>query len=819
MMTKRCECGTLNREEAKFCKHCGTALEVTKDKDYSDFFGKEDVLPLIESFKTRAKAARQLKRLGTGVKVGIDCLILGDSGTGKSFLTGKLYGILLQSGLVSESKPEVVDASDFQKWMDTFDDNLQKAKDGVLVITNAQKLVPDGVSSDVNELDRLFNRMKNTQANIPIVFLVGLRRGMEEFLEKNPDAASLFEFRFDLKPLDEKSLCSICKELLEDNFKLSLAYSAKDRLSRRFEWISRSQGAAGNGHEAEKVAQEAGLNAILRNSKQVEEQDITGEVFTPRTEEAIMADLDGFIGMENVKNEIRSIIDALKEAKRTGEKARIEDHYVFTGNPGTGKTTIARMFAEILGAVGALPKGQFIELAGKDLISDVVGGSERNVQEAVDKAMGGVLFIDEAYGLNDGQFGQAAIDKLLPIVENRRGDFVCILAGYTKEMRDFMKANSGLESRFNKKIDFPDYNPEELERIFRSMAAKKGLTLDDEASGKLRMEMEKMYNRRTDNFGNARDVRNRLRQADDRRKARNRGRSEAELAAEGKLLTYSDIAGQQATEEIKLEEVMSELDALVGLDSVKRQVKRLAASVRREQMLSLTLSRTPNVPMQHYLFLGNPGTGKTTVARLMGKIFHSLGLLPRADVTEVLRKDLVGRFMGDTAQLTKEAVMDAMGGVLFIDEAYSLKTADNDSYGAECINTLVPLLENYKGKFICIAAGYTKEMRSFLQANSGMRSRFPKSGEIIFEDYSAEDLHRIFLLNCKKEKLILSSGADAAVKEKLQKMYDERGGDFGNAREVRNLIDEVKNNISERTMFLESATTEQLQTILAEDVK
>lgn len=786
---------------------------------YSDFFGKEEIEPLMEQFRIRVKAAEQLKKLGTGAKVGLDCLILGDAGTGKRFLADKLAEIVLKAGLTSLSKPTMVDASDFQKWMETFDDNLVKAQDGILLITNAQKLVPDDVSKQVNDLDRLFSRMKNTQASLPIVFLCGLRQGMDSFLSKNPDAASLFEFRFDLKPLDDKALISVCEGILKSKFKLPVEADAQDRLYHRFEWISRKLGATGNGHEAERVAQEVGVNAFLRGAKAVGQQDILGDVFVPRTEQEIWKDLDNFIGMESVKNEVRSIIDGLKESKRTGEEMHIEDHFVFTGNPGTGKTTIARMFAEILGALGILPKGQFIELAGKDLIADVVGGSERNVQEAVDKAMGGVLFIDEAYGLNDGQFGQAAIDKLLPILENERGKFVCIIAGYTNEMRDFMKANSGLASRFNKTIDFPDYTPEELEKIFLSMAAAKGFELDDEASSKLRMEMEKMYNRRTDNFGNARDVRNRLRQADDRRKARNRGRSDKELNAEGKLLIYADIAGSQATEEIKLEDVMAQLDALVGLEGVKKAVRRLAASVRREQLLSQSEGRASRIPLPHFLFLGNPGTGKTTVARLMGEIFHSLGLLPRSDITEVLRDDLVGRFQGDTAALTKEAVMDAMGGVLFIDEAYALKESENDTYGKECINTLVPLLENYRGKFVCIAAGYTREMQDFLQANSGMRSRFPKSGEIMFEDYSAEELVEIFVRNCRTEHLILTPEAEEAARAKLGRMYERRGEDFGNAREVRTLLDDVMINISERTMFMENATSEQLQTILAEDIR
>ena len=233
-------------------------------------------------------------------------------------------------------------------------------------------------------------------------------------------------------------------------------------------------------------------------------------------------------------------------------------------------------------------------------------------------------------------------------------------------------------------------------------------------------------------------------------------------------------------------------------------------------LLSICSRRTPDLIAEHYQFLGNPGTGKTTVARLMGRMLYALGLLSRPDVVEVGRDDLVGRFQGDTAQLTKDAVMRAMGGILFIDEAYSLINSENDSYGHECINTLVPLLENNRGKFVCICAGYTREMQDFLNANSGLRSRLVK--KISFEDYNADELYSIFLLNCRKKGLKLGEGSAEAARKKLQEMYDNRDWDFGNAREVRTFLGEVEARLAERTMFNENATTDELVTILPEDI-
>jgi len=822
------QCNTQNRDNAKFCKHCGKVIQTEVGKQFDGFVSKDNLKDELQKFQDRLDVFKRFQSMGSNVRMEMDCIILGDAGTGKNYLAKRIVDLLLQAGIITKSKPECVDAADFNLWMDKFDENLNNCTGGVLLLTNVQKLLPDGKAIDVNDLDRVFARMRKRDTKMPVIIMTGLRRELEEFLDYNPDIGALFEFRFDLKPFDEEGLAQICVKLLRENYQLGITDEAVKKLKAHFIWMIRNgDGINSNGHLSEKKADELAINAVKRGAKEVDEQDVRGNIFVPRTETEIWKELDDFIGLQNVKEEIHKIIDNINEAKRNGSTVRIENHYVFTGNPGTGKTTIARIFADILSALGVLPKGQLVEVSGRDLIADIVGGTERNVQEKVDEAMGGVLFIDEAYGLNDDSFGKAAIEKLIKLLSDHKGEFICIIAGYRKEMSDFLRMNTGLDRRFNKKIEFEDYNAKELEQIFRIMMKKEGkkngvesYRLDDKAEQMIHIEFEKMYNYRSEDFGNAGEVGNFLNNAIENQRIRLRDMSNEERERNKNILTYEDITGGETEKVIDLQEIMMELDQMVGLESVKESLTDLAASIINEQRDAQEENRKPEINVSHYLFLGNPGTGKTTVARLMGKILYSLGVIRRPEVIEVSRKDMVSVYQGGTAEKTNEVVMRAVrnGCILFIDEAYSLCTNENDTYGQEAINTLTPLLLNYKGKFVCIAAGYTREMNYFLDQNSGLSSRFNET--ITFEDYNADDLFHIFMSMAQHHPKhpIISDEALLSVKHLMARAYAARTANFGNARTVQNTLEKAMKNRDRRTLFANDLNKEQRKTIIADDI-
>ena len=234
------------------------------------------------------------------------------------------------------------------------------------------------------------------------------------------------------------------------------------------------------------------------------------------TLDELLAELDGLCGLDKVKQDVKGLINLVK-VRRLRKEAELPVppmslHLVFMGNPGTGKTTVARLLAKIYRAVGVLSKGQLVEVDRSGLVAGFVGQTALKTQEAIDKALGGVLFIDEAYALanpdNANDFGREAIEVLLKGMEDHRDDLIVIVAGYTDLMGDFIHANPGLESRFNKYFFFEDYDGGQLAEIFRSVCKKNGYTLDEAADRAAAEAFHVMYDRRDENFGNARDVRN-----------------------------------------------------------------------------------------------------------------------------------------------------------------------------------------------------------------------------------------------------------------------------------------------------------------------
>ncbi|SFM36929.1 AAA+-type ATPase, SpoVK/Ycf46/Vps4 family [Gracilibacillus orientalis] len=502
-------------------------------------------------------------------------------------------------------------------------------------------------------------------------------------------------------------------------------------------------------------------------------------------------ELTTMIGLDEVKDYINHYYQYLKyQQKRKEAGFQMVDeqglNMVITGNPGTGKTTIARLLANIYYRLGLLETNEVIEVNRSQLVGSFMGQSEENTLNYVKKALGGVLFIDEAYNLKredqaGNDYGQAVIDTLVSSMTSKEyaKKFAVIIAGYPDEMQHFLWSNQGLRSRFpdGNFIKLPDFSNEELLQIAEDTALQNDYFFTEQARYRFLSLIEKA--RVDESFGNARTVKDLVLKVIFHIGARH----ELPLAdnwlvhmriSEEDILVLDDQKGSA--------EPMEQLEQLIGLDNVKEEVKKLSAFVQVQQKRkSLQL---PNVPVQlHSVFSGNPGTGKTTVAKLFAQILKQSGLLKRGHLVVASRSDLVAGFVGQTATKTKNKVREALGGVLFIDEAYALYRGEKD-FGKEAIDTLVDEMTKHNENIVIILAGYKNEMERFITSNPGLESRFKKYFH--FQDYTKEELLEMLRYHVREFQYEL----DDNVIDYLLKQFEDTTIS-GNGRFIVNLINEA----------------------------
>lgn len=503
--------------------------------------------------------------------------------------------------------------------------------------------------------------------------------------------------------------------------------------------------------------------------------------------------LNALTGLSTVKEQIETftrMVQFNQLRERQGLKSTgLTMHSLFLGNPGTGKTTVARLLGKSLFASGAIDEDKFVEVSRRDLVGEHLGASANLTHKVLESARGGVLFIDEAYSLyqkDNNSFGQEAVDTVLTYMENNRADIVVIFAGYSDRMQDFLGMNPGLKSRVPNRFDFEDYTPEEIALIGYESLLNDDYTVDEPL---YRRVVARKYGQSSDK-SNGRWVRNfneDLVKVMARRVFSTSSTDPEDLTHITEEDVYNLGGGDLARKEQNVELLLDQLDALTGLANVKQWVRKLVNRVKVDQQ-RMELDGSVSRPTYHMAFVGNPGTGKTTVAKLIAQLFYNLGILETSTVKEVDRTQLIGRWIGHTEEITSKAIDEAMGGVLFVDEAYQLNVENStNDFGKQAIETFMTRLENDRDKFVAIFAGYTENMDSFLGANPGLRSRIPL--RIEFPDYLPGEIAKIVVKQLAQRWLFDETVVAGVVVQAYTALEPK---DRSNGRWARNFVEQLE---------------------------
>ncbi|MER6991891.1 right-handed parallel beta-helix repeat-containing protein [Saccharopolyspora hirsuta] len=562
-----------------------------------------------------------------------------------------------------------------------------------------------------------------------------------------------------------------------------------------------------------------GVHSPDSSRLEIENLDSRDNAGTTDAEAGPLAELAALVGLDGVKQQVTTLVNLTEMAKRR-EAAGLpalpmSRHLIFAGPPGTGKTTVARLYGEILASLGALRSGHLVEVARADLVAQIVGGTAIKTTEAFTKALGGVLFIDEAYTLNAQEgggpdFGREAVDTLVKLMEDHRDDVVVIAAGYSEQMDGFLASNPGLASRFNRTVEFENYSVPELVTIVERLCRAHSYELGDGTHEALERYFGRLH--RGADFGNGRAARKLFEEMIDRQAVRLAGQADVDQAELSRMLP-ADVGAEPEAAEPEKPSALTRLREMIGIGSVKSAVEdlvNLLAANRRRAAAGLP---TPKIS-HHLVFAGPPGTGKTTVARLYGEVLADLDVLPTGQLVEVSRADLVGKYIGHTAQLTRDAFERARGGVLFIDEAYALTSAGGNDFGREAVDTLVKLMEDHRDEVVVIVAGYSAEMQDFLATNPGLGSRFSRHVE--FADYTPAELAEIFDRTARSNGYECGEDVLAALRRHFEEMPRDRN--FGNARYARQLLESTMTRQAGRLSALPDPTLSDLRNIHPEDL-
>lgn len=791
------------------------------EERFKDIYGMKPIRESLVNFYNvlRMQTGRQENDLNTALRRSTHFAISGGRGCGKTLLATSIGQLLYDFGIRGDEQAVLVDARDLAKNFE----QLQSLSDVTVIIENIEKCADEDLNFDRESIVwPLLALLRDKKDDISVI-ITGSKDAITRLLEKEREIRQYLynQCQFEISKYTAEELLDIAV-LMAKNKQFYLDDAARFYMSRTL----RKKNAKAEfecAYEIEQMIDDAVTRlanrlAAIDDPTEMEMATLKVEDFEVDNSdddevEKLLEQLDRLTGLKSVKEKVREKIGevvANREKEALGIESRIStsNHMVFLGSPGTGKTTVAKIIGDIYYYLGVLPEKKLVVCGVSDLVSQYVGGTSEKARKKVEEAIGGVLFIDEAYMLADSRnkYNADAVAAILTGMEDHRDELMVIMAGYQDAMEAFFKdTNEGLKGRFpaQNRILFEDYTEEEMVEIFKGYAKNAKLKIEEGTDELIKSLLEERG--KEDGFNNARGVRNVFEEVG--MQMTKRLDAIAQKTKEDyewiKRKDIEGVLGRAEERELDKQAYINQLYAMTGLAGVKKELTLLVDEIEANRLYeSQKGNAEANIHIGNMFFLGNPGTGKTTVARVFAKILEQLGVLKKKSrFIECTREDFVSEHVGGSGPKTKKLVEGAFGGVLFIDEAYRLYEGSNDTYGKEAVETLMKLMEDNRDKLLVIAAGYTKNMQDFLQANPGLKSRFPQS--VVFDDYTAEELLFILKQMAGKDDYTLNAECDGMLLQYFETR--KRIADFGNAREVRELYLNMQKQTKIRILNLHRA--------------
>ncbi|OTB00030.1 hypothetical protein M426DRAFT_15846 [Hypoxylon sp. CI-4A] len=809
-------------------------LDWQHQKDYENAINEhlDSLFKMIglESVKKEFLAIKA--KIDTTIRQGADvkgerfgAALLGNPGTGKTTVA-RLYAKFLSSVGVIPGDHFVETtgsrlANDGVKGCQALIDDILNKGGGVFFLDEAYQIVSGSSFGGGQVLDFLLAEIENLTGKVVFVF-AGYRKQMETFFAHNPGIPSRIPIQLNFDDYEDDELLKIL------NYQLNKKYNGRMKIeggpdglymrivARR---IGRGRGREGfgNAREVENVLSKQMLGRQASRLPQEKRQgrnpdymllqkvDLIGP--EPSKEFSTNKDwqkLQSMIGLGSVRQAVLALVDRLQTnyERELQEKPPVDCtlNKVFVGNPGTGKTTVAKLYGKILKALGLLSNGEVVVKNPSDFVGAALGQSEKNTKAILDSTKGKILIIDEAYMLGSGlsntggasdPYKTAVVDTIVAEVQSTALEDRCVLLlGYKDKMEDmFQKVNPGLTRRFpiSSGFNFEDYDDNELRKILDLKLKQEGFKAGEAAKKVVVEVLGRARNR--PNFGNAGEVDNILTQAKERQQIRLKQFPETKNKD---LLAPEDIdpdfnRGEQAETNIQML-----FKDIVGCEDIVEQLQGYQQVAKN--MKAMDMDPRTQIPFA-FLFRGPPGTGKTTTARKMGKVYYDMGFLAEAVVVECSATDLIGQYVGQTGPKVQKKFDEALGRVLFIDEAYRLA---GDHFAKEAMDEIVDCMtkERYQNKLVVILAGYDNDINNLMSQNPGLTSRFPET--MSFRNHPPRHC-RDLLIQCLQRRRLDTTDLEKSptLDGRLLNLFRtlSQTPSWGNARDVQTIAKKIVSKV------------------------